>query len=337
MKEALWWKPLDNGKVKCELCPHECVILLDKRGICRVRENRKGRLYSLNYGQVASLCLDPIEKKPLFHFHPGAPVISLGTYGCNLQCAFCQNWHISQQTSFSRTLSVEQVMDICDSQKAQNPNIAGISYTYNEPTVWYEFVEECANEAKGKGFANILVTNGYISEKPLNRLLPIIDAMNIDVKAWDDRFYRRVAGGRLSPVLKTVERAYDANVWIEITYLVVPGENDKPEDIEGLSTWLSQLNPNIPLHLSRYFPAYKYVKPPTSLAVLEKLRAIAREKLFYVYIGNAWKKGYADTKCPKCGELLLERGALELEKSNLRQGACPSCLRELDVVGIVHV
>ncbi|HHY12863.1 MAG TPA: AmmeMemoRadiSam system radical SAM enzyme [Firmicutes bacterium] len=335
MKEALWWKSLGHGKVKCELCPNACVILPGKQGVCQVRENREGRLYSVNYGQVASIGLDPIEKKPLFHFHPGALVLSLGTYGCNLMCTFCQNWQISQMRPSCTVLTPRQAVDMCLSQKRRHPGIIGMAYTYNEPTVWYEFVKECAKEAGTEGFANVLVTNGYIAEEALGELLPLIDAMNIDVKAWDEGFYRRIARGKLDPVLKTVKQAFDSGTWIEITYLVVPGENDKDEDIEGLAKWLSNIDPGIPLHLSRYFPAYKHDKPPTPLASLERLRAVAGEKLEYVYVGNAWKKGYADTLCPQCREPLLERGALELERVNLCQGACPRCSRKSDIVGTV--
>lgn len=335
MKEALWWKPLEHGKVKCGLCPNACIILPGKRGICQVRENRGGRLYAVSYGQVASVCLDPIEKKPLYHFHPGALVLSLGTYGCNFQCAFCQNWRISQMRPSCTELTPKQVVDICTSQKERYPGTIGMAYTYNEPTVWYEFVKECAGLAKAQGLVNVLVTNGYIAQQALDELMPFIDAMNIDVKAWDEAFYRRIARGSLDPVRRTVEQAAGAGTWIEITYLVVPGENDTEQDIQELATWLSRINSGIPLHLSRYFPAYKYDKPPTSLESLEKLREAARDKLDYVYIGNAWKKGYADTLCPQCGEPLLERGALELEKANLRQGACPGCLRPADIIGTV--
>lgn len=335
MKEALWWKPLEQGKVKCELCPNLCIIQPGKRGICQVRENRDGRLYALNYGQVASICLDPIEKKPLYHFHPGALVLSLGTYGCNFQCAFCQNWRISQARPACTQLTPKQVIDICSSQKKRYPATIGMAYTYNEPTVWYEFVKECAVLAKAQGLANVLVTNGYIEEQALDELIPLIDAMNIDVKAWNDDFYRRVVRGKSHPVRRTVEQAAAAGVWVEITYLVVPGENDTAQDIQGLATWLSHIHPGIPLHLSRYFPAYKYDKPPTPLKTLENLREVAREQLDYVYIGNAWKTGYAETLCPRCGQLLLERGALELERANLHQGACPGCLRPADIVGTV--
>ncbi|NLC15610.1 MAG: AmmeMemoRadiSam system radical SAM enzyme [Firmicutes bacterium] len=337
MKEALWWESLGDDKVKCVLCPNACVIVPGKPGVCKVRENRGGRLYSLNYGQVASICLDPIEKKPLFHFHPGALVLSVGTYGCSFQCAFCQNWRISQVKPTCTELTPEQVISICASQQRRYPSTIGMAYTYNEPTVWYEFVRECAELAGAEGFVNVLVTNGYIQPEPLDELIPLIDAMNIDAKAWDEGFYRRVIRGKADPVRRTVEQAADAGVWVEVAYLVIPGENDADEHIDSLATWLSRINPAIPLHLSRYFPAYKYDKPPTPIPTLERLRGIAGEKLHYVYIGNAWKKGYADTICPQCGTVLLERGALELERASLSQQACPGCLRPADITGKVWI
>jgi pyruvate formate lyase activating enzyme len=335
LKEALHWEALSQGNVRCYLCPNTCVILPGKQGICRVRENREGRLYSVNYGQVASLGLDPVEKKPLFHFHPGGLVLSIGTYGCNFTCRFCQNWQISQMSPSCTMLTPGQIVKLCLSEQKRYPNTVGIAYTYNEPTVWYEFVSECAQEAKAEKLSNVLVTNGYISKEALRELLPSIDALNIDVKAWQDDFYRRIAGGKLKPVLETVEEAYAAGAWVEITYLVIPGENDKEEDMKKLTTWLGKINPAIPLHLSRFFPAYHFHNPPTPFSTLEKLRGIARERLQHVYIGNAWKKGYADTYCARCGRTLLERGALELEGVLLENGACPNCLETLEIVGKV--
>lgn len=333
MKEALFWEALEQGRVKCNLCPNTCVILPGKQGVCRARENQGGRLYSVNYGQVASLGLDPVEKKPLFHFNPGSLVLSAGTYGCNLSCKFCQNWQISQMNPSYTMLTPGQIVEICLAHKKRYPNTVGIAYTYNEPTVWYEFVKECAQEAKLQGLSNVIVTNGYISKEALRGLMPLADALNIDVKAWQEDFYRRIAGGRLKPVKETVESACEAGAWVEITYLVVPGENDSDEDMKELTAWLGKISPGIPLHLSRYFPAYQLDFPPTPLSTLERLRQLARERLQHVYIGNAWKKGYADTYCPRCGETLLERGALELEGVLLENGACPNCLETLEIVG----
>ncbi|HHW18342.1 MAG TPA: AmmeMemoRadiSam system radical SAM enzyme [Firmicutes bacterium] len=334
MKEARYWEVLSDGKVRCTLCPNTCVILPGGQGVCRVRENREGKLYSRAYGRVTSIGLDPVEKKPLYHFHPGGLVFSIGTYGCNFSCEFCQNWHISQMNPEYTMLSPDDVVKLALGHRKRYENTVGIAYTYNEPTVWWEFVYECARKAKEAGLSNVLVTNGYIAEGPLEELLPYIDALNIDVKAWKEDFYKRVVHGRLDPVLKTVEKSLESS-WVEVTYLVIPGENDSEEDVRAMSSWLKSLSPAIPLHLSRYFPAYRFSRPPTPVRTLERLREVAMENLYYVYVGNVWKKGYADTLCPKCGEVLLERGALQLEASHLKDGLCPACNRPLDVKGTV--
>jgi len=335
VKEAAYWEKLDDDRVKCRLCPNTCVVLPGKQGVCRVRENRGGNLYTRNYGQVTSMGLDPVEKKPLFHLNPGGLLLSIGTYGCNFSCDFCQNWQISQMEPEYTMLTPEDVVRITLTQRRRYPQTVGIAYTYNEPTVWFEFVRECLEKAREEGLANVLVTNGFISEKALKEILPLVDAFNIDVKAWREDFYRRIVHGRLEPVLHTVQEAARSS-WVEVTYLVIPGENDDPEDLKGLSRWLSSIDPRIPLHFSRYFPAYKMDKPPTPQKTLETLRQVAMEHLYYVYIGNAWKRGYADTVCPKCGEVLLERGALELEASYIKDRACPRCKRPVDIKGQVY-
>lgn len=337
MKEALHWESGKEGVVRCRLCPHGCSIEPGKTGICGVRQNHEGRLYSENYGKVTSIGLDPVEKKPLFHFHPGGLLLSIGTYGCNLKCKFCQNWQISQMKPPYYVYTSEEIVEIALLQQKTYPNCVGIAYTYNEPTVWYEFVLECAQLAKSKGLSNVLVSNGYISPEPLDDLLPFVDAMNIDVKAWDDEFYRRMVSGRIEPVLRTVEEALSSGTWVEVTYLVIPGENDSDEDVRGVARWLSGISKEIPLHLSRFFPAYQLDLPPTPLSTLERLRDVAREDLHYVYIGNAVKKGYADTCCPNCGQVLLARGGLELEHAFLKERACPTCGRELEFVGKIWI
>jgi len=337
LKEALYWEPVEEGAVRCRLCPNMCVIAPGKYGICNVRYNRDGCLYSENYGRVTSIGLDPVEKKPLYHFHPGGLLLSIGTYGCNLRCKFCQNWQISQMKPPYYVYTPEDIVKITLSQKKRYSNTVGISYTYNEPTVWYEFVSECAQLGKSHGLCNVLVTNGYIAKEPLSDLLPFVDALNVDVKAWDDDFYRRMVGGRLAPVLETVEQAYASGAWVEVTYLVIPGENDSDEDMKGLADWLSSISPTIPLHLSRFFPAYQLDLPPTPLSSLERLKEVARESLYYVYIGNAIKEGYGHTFCPNCGELLLARSGLQLRRSFLADGLCPTCGRALEFAGQVWV
>ena len=280
-KEALWYEKLDNNIVHCHLCPHNCKIAEGKSGICKVRQNNNGTLYSLNYKRATSIAMDPMEKKPLYHFHPGKYILSIGTYGCNFRCDFCQNHEISQNTLGGQTLDVDELIKICKSK----PNCVGIAYTYNEPTIWYEFVLECAKKFKEADLANVLVTNGYINTEPLKELLPYIDAMNIDLKSMNDEFYKKICGGRLEPIKNTIKEAIE-NCHVEITSLIIPTKNDSPDNMEQLSKWIASLNPDTPLHLSRYYPAYKMQIPPTDPVTLLKLKDIALQHLKHVYIGN---------------------------------------------------
>ncbi len=335
LQEARFWDAIGDGKVRCRLCPHSCVILPGKTSLCRVRENREGTLYALNYNLATSLALDPVEKKPLYHVHPGGYLLSVGTFGCNFACRFCQNWHISQERPRTADISADGLVKTALREKAGYPSLVGIAYTYNEPTVWIEFVLEAASRAKEEGLVNALVTNGYISKEALNEVLPFVDALNIDVKAWDEDFYRRLIRGRLKPVLETVEESLK-EAWVEVTYLVVPGENDAEKDVEALARHLSSLSPSLPLHLSRYFPNYRMGGGPTPLEKLERLKDVAGEHLHHVYIGNAVKPGYADTACPQCGAILLKRDGLALERAFLTpDGKCRECGRPLEMLGRV--
>lgn len=333
-REALFWEKCTRDDVVCRLCPNRCVIAPGKTGLCGVRENREGVLYSLAYGRLSSLALDPVEKKPLFHVDPGGYLLSLGSYGCNFSCAFCQNWQISQERPDLFSSTPEEIVNLAVQSRKKHPETVGIAYTYNEPTIWLEFVQDCARLAKEQGLRNIVVSNGYISKEALAAILPYIDAFNIDVKGWTQDFYRRIIHGRLEPVLETVRSACEKS-WVEVTYLVIPGENDRDEDVAGLAHFLRSISPSIPLHLSRYFPAYRFSAPATPISTLERLRQVAMEDLYYVYIGNAWKRGFADTICPSCKTVLLERGGLELEVSHLNGGACPECGRPMEMVGRV--
>lgn len=286
-KEAMFYEKLENKQVCCLLCPHNCKIPLEGRGICGVRKNIDGMLYSLNYGEISSIGLDPIEKKPLNRFHPGNYILSMGSIGCNLKCPFCQNHNISQvkpeevNTQFS---SSEEIVEKALFLRRQG-NI-GIAYTYNEPTVWYEFVYDTAKLAKEKGLLNVLVTNGYINKEPLEQLLPYIDAMNIDLKAYNERFYKELAKGGLDEVKATIEIAYQ-KCHVEITTLVIPGWNDSAFEMEGMANWLAYLSPDIPLHLSRYFPNYLMIdRPPTPMETLKQLKKVADQYLKHVYLGN---------------------------------------------------
>jgi len=279
--EALFYDK-DGTKVHCWLCPHNCAIPDGGFGICGVRQNQKGKLYSLIYGEITALALDPIEKKPLYHFFPRSHILSVGTRGCNLACSFCQNWSISK-TLTAPTEKVESEFLI---RRAQEVDSIGIAYTYNEPSIWYEFVFETAQKAKEAGLKNVLVTNGYISKEPLEQLLPFIDAMNIDIKSIDEGFYRKVCGGSLAPVLETIKKSCK-HCHVELTNLIIPTLNDSTQEFEKLVDWVYEnLGEGVPLHFSRYFPSYKLSLEPTPIATLRQAEAIAKKKLRYVYLGN---------------------------------------------------
>lgn len=334
MKEAYFWEKAEGRRVRCFLCPHHCYLRPGQRGICRVRQNVDGTLYTLNYGQVSSYAVDPTEKKPLYHFFPGSYLFSLGTFGCNLSCGFCQNWSISREEPPTVAIPPRRAVELTLSARAREPRVVGLAYTYNEPAIWFEYVLETARLAKEEGLVNCLVTNGFLEEAPLRDLLPLVDAMNVDVKAFRPQFYRKVCKGDRDPVLRTVEISHRAGCHVEVTNLLIPGYNDSDEEIGQLVDWLAGISPDIPLHFSRYFPNYLFTEPPTPLATLEKAAEIARGKLHYVYVGNVWGRG-SDTACPECGQVVLRRRGLELVSSSLRDHACPRCGYRLAIRGDV--
>ncbi|HOQ39989.1 MAG TPA: AmmeMemoRadiSam system radical SAM enzyme [Fervidobacterium sp.] len=333
MKEAMFYRKegqeVQMRMVRCELCPHSCVIANEKVGVCKARKNIDGVLYSMNYGEVSSIALDPIEKKPLFHFYPGRYIISVGTWGCNFRCAFCQNWEISQQRPYYiKTISSADLVNVAVSYLHQG-NI-GISYTYNEPLIWYEYVYETSKLAKEKGLKNVLVTNGFINEEPLREIVPFIDAMNIDLKGLNDDFYRRVCGGRYEPVLNTIEHCVESGVHVEVTTLVIPGENDSDEELEDEFKMLSDISDEIPLHLSRYHPAYRYTKCSTDVEELKHLYELSRKYLKYVYLGNVWDSKYESTYCPNCHSTAIIREGFKTKIVNLdEEGRCKVCNNQI--------
>lgn len=286
-KEAMYYEKLENNRVHCFLCPHNCNISQNGRGLCGVRKNIDGVLYSLNYGEVSSIGVDPIEKKPFNRFHPGSYILSVGSIGCNLKCPFCQNHTIAQvkpEEVNTQCVSNEEIVEKAISLKRQG-NI-GIAYTYNEPSIWYEFVYDTAKLAKERGLLNVLVTNGYISKEPLEQILPYIDAMNIDLKAYNHEFYHELVKGGLEDVKETIKMAAE-HCHIEITTLVIPGLNDSEKEMEQMVKWLASISQEIPLHLSRYFPNYEMKdRPPTPIDTLKELKQIADRYLKYVYLGN---------------------------------------------------
>lgn len=282
--KAQYYTKLDNGVVHCQLCPHNCHIKPDKKGFCRVRTNSGGELYAESYGQLSSLALDPIEKKPFYRFYPGSLILSAGSYGCNFSCSYCQNHGISMESPETAFISPENLVYKAFCLK-ESGNI-GLAYTYNEPFISCEYVLDCCKLIKDRGLKNVLVTNGYVQEAPLLEMLPYIDAMNIDLKSFSPEFYKKICNGDLESVKRTIDIA-SKSCHVEITCLVIPGLNDSEEEIENMAGWLSSLSSEIPLHLTRFFPRYKMLdREITPRATLEKAARIAGRYLEYVYLGN---------------------------------------------------
>ncbi len=330
-REAVHWRQLDGGAVQCLLCPHRCRVAAGKAGLCRARVNEGGRLYAANYGQVTSCALDPIEKKPLYHFYPGSHILSYGTWGCNLRCVFCQNWTIAHGSPPAEEMTPRQAVDMALEVAGGSRFNVGIAYTYSEPLVWYEFVLDTARLARQEGLKNVLVTNGYVNEEPLLELLPYIDAMNIDVKSFSGEYYREMCRGSLEPVLETVELA-SRHCHVEVTALLVTGKNDSAEEISWLVDWLAGLDPEIPLHFSRYFPSFELNLPPTPVDTLLQAKEIASKKLSYVYLGNVPQLDAGSTYCPGCREELISRIGYYTRLTGLEDGKCSTCGRKVKVV-----
>jgi len=321
-------EPLADRRVQCHVCPHECRIAEGGVGICQCRRNFGGELRPLNYAEVTSAAMDPVEKKPLYHFHPGREILSLGTWGCNFKCDFCQNWQISQQRAATQHLTSEAAVAL-----AQQRSSVGIAYTYNEPTVWFEYVLDTVTLARDAGLKNVLVTNGYIRPAPLARLLDAgVDAMNIDLKSFREAFYVKHAKGHLAPVLETIREASRC-CHVETTTLLLPGENDSAEEMAELRDWLVEnVGPEGPVHLSAYFPQYQCRTPATPLESLMRCRDILRQKLRFVYLGNVMAAGAGNTTCPGCGATAVRRSGYRVDASGLKGSACRACGRELGFV-----
>lgn len=326
LRKAEYAVSLPGNKVRCELCPHQCALSDGQTGICKVRRNIKGTLYSLVYSRPVALNNDPVEKKPLFHFHPGTKTFSLATAGCNMNCNFCQNWEISQATPDSVTpydLTPAQVVAL-----AKKNGSDSISFTYTEPAVFFEYMRDIAKLAREQGLRTILVSCGYLNEKPLRELAKYLDAANIDLKGFSDEFYRTYTTAKLQPVLDTLKILKQEGVFIEVTNLVIPGANDTEGEIRQLARWVKEnLGADTPLHFSRFFPKYKLTaRPPTPPATLEKARAIARkEGLRFVYVGNLSTDDGEDTFCPKCGKRIIDRNGFFIGANLLKDGRCPFC------------
>lgn len=331
LKRARYYTKEDD-QVRCLLCPHRCLLKEGRRGICGVRRVEEGELYTENYALCAALQWDPIEKKPLYHFYPGRRILSLGTYGCNLSCSFCQNWSLARGKPGAGAAAIIPAQVLAALQREGGPEeVVGVAYTYNEPSIWYEYVLETARLLHGRGYRNVLVTNGFISREPLEELLPFIDALNIDVKAFSDAFYEQHCRGRRRPVLETVELAAAA-AHVEVTCLLIPTLNDSPEELARLSGWLAGIDPDLPLHLSRYFPGHRLTLPPTPVETMTAARKIACEKLNHVYLGNIELPGGSDTTCPQCGALLISRHAYRIRIVGLEGNRCLGCGAKINLL-----
>ena len=330
MKEALYYKKLKD-KVQCVLCPRNCIIEEDMAGFCGVRKNIKNKLYSLVYAKPISVAIDSIEKKPLYHFLPGTKSFSIGTVGCNLSCQHCQNWQTSQakpEQYHAPTLEPKQLVE-----KAIKNNCKSISYTYNEPLIFYEYVLDTAKIAKKNNIKNTMVTNGFVNKEPLEKLLPYMDGANIDLKGFDDKFYRKTTSAWLEPVLDSIKTMHK-KIWIEITNLIIPTLNDDIKKIKEMCQWIKDnLSPDVPLHFTAFYPSYKLTNiPPTSADILLKAYDVAKKVgLNYVYVGNI-QTDKNNTYCPKCKELLIERSYFDVYKNNIKNGKCSFC--EEKIAGI---
>jgi pyruvate formate lyase activating enzyme len=323
---ARWWDTASDGRVHCFLCPRHCRLRAGQAGFCAVRANHGGRLVCLTYGAPAAVQVDPIEKKPLFHFLPGTEVLSLGTTGCDLACAFCQNWDLSRarhDEAVPRQLSPEDVVEL-----ALEHGCPSIAFTYNEPTIWAEYVLDVCARARERGLATVMVTNGYVTPEAFPDVYGPIAAANVDLKALSDDFYRRHTLARLAPVLDTLRRLrHETGAWVEITNLVIPTLNDDPDDLRRLADWVvGHLGPDVPVHFTAFHPDFRLRDlPPTPPSSLRTARRIAREAgLRFVYEGNVIGDG-AHTSCPGCGRLLIRRSWHEVLEDHLVDGRCPDC------------
>jgi len=327
MTEAAYYEKVAEGRVHCHLCPHQCVIAEGRTGLCGVRRNRGGVLYSEIYERVTSIAMDPIEKKPLYHFHPGTQILSLGTRGCNFACLFCQNWSISQAEASTSRLTSEAAVGA-----AKREGSVGIAYTYNEPLIWFEYVLRTAKLAREAGLANVLVTNGYIMPEPFEELLPHIDGINMDLKSIRPEFYKRLCRGTMEPVLASAKTAAQ-RTHLEVTNLIIPGQNDSDQEVEELAQWIArELGPQTPTHLSAYFPRYKLQAPPTPVESLEKAHGIVSRYVHHVYLGNIYSGVGSATRCHQCGAELIRRRGYVSRIVGLEDGRCAGCGAENNIV-----
>ena len=314
-----------DNYIECRLCPHLCKIAPGKRGICGVRQNTGDSIQLLTYGVISGCSPDPVEKKPLYHFFPGYNILSVGSYGCNMRCDFCQNWNISQKSAGSLKPDTDPGLLADEAASAQN-NI-GIAFTYNEPVIWFEFVRDTALRVREKGLFTVMVSNGYVNRDPLNEMLKFIDAFNIDLKAFNEAFYSRLTGAGLEPVKESLKAISKAGRHLEITTLVIPRKNDSVDEMESQAEWIAgELGDETPLHLSRYFPMFKRDDPSTPQETLTRLYEAASKRLKYVYLGNTRGESGQYTLCSKCGTIVTKRSGYSIMLTNLSEtGSCKKC------------
>ncbi|MBN1652238.1 MAG: AmmeMemoRadiSam system radical SAM enzyme [Deltaproteobacteria bacterium] len=326
VRDAILYRKTHDGKLHCRLCSHHCRVAEGEFGFCGVRENRDGRLVTHVYGEVIAANVDPIEKKPLYHFLPGSSSFSIATLGCNFRCGFCQNWQISQLTKedssnvYGRKMTPEQIVD-----EALRKGCRSISYTYTEPTVFFEYAYDTAVLSRERGLANIFVTNGYMSREALSAIRPYLDAANVDLKSFSDEFYKRNCKAKLKPVLATIRSMKEMGVWLEVTTLVIPGENDDDENLAEIARFIASVDGNIPWHISRFHPDFQLMdSQPTPMESLLRAYRFGEEAgLRYIYLGNVSGET-TPTRCPQCWKPVINRRGYEVD-CRLKKGACPEC------------
>ncbi|MCK5283235.1 MAG: AmmeMemoRadiSam system radical SAM enzyme [Nanoarchaeota archaeon] len=331
MKEASFYKRLKDNQVQCLLCPHLCTIKPNERGSCHVRENQKGKLYSLVYGKAISTGVDPIEKKPLFHFLPGTFSYSIATMGCNFHCQFCQNSDISQPGNgiYGRNITPEEIVE-----SAIENDCKSIAYTYTEPTIFYEYAFDIAKLAKKQGLKNIFVTNGFINPEPLKEISPYLDAANIDLKSFSEEFYKNIVCARLKPVLDSIKLYHELGIFLEITTLIIPGKNDSEKELTQISEFIASIDKNIPWHVSRFHPMYKMnnLGATPEKTLMKAIEIGKKSGLKYIYAGNLPGNDFESTFCPKCNAKLIDRYGYQIEKTTLKENKCPFCGEKINII-----
>jgi pyruvate formate lyase activating enzyme len=329
--QAEYWEPAEEGFVLCRLCPHGCRIAPSSFGRCGARQNLGGVLIAATYGVLSASHVDPIEKKPLWHYYPGREILSVGSWGCNLACRYCQNYHLSRETGDGPIVTPEVLAE----QASRVPGNLGVAFTYNEPLIGFEYVRDCARQLRMRGLKSVLVTNGFLNREPLVGLVPLIDAANVDLKSRDDSFYRDLCSGRLAPVLAAL-RLFHRHTHLEVTKLLVTGHGDPVDDAERVAeTIASELSPDVPLHLSRYFPRHEWTAPETSEHMLAGALERASRHLRYAYAGNTMRREGSETRCPDCDRTLIRREGYRTRVVGLAPGgSCAGCGRKVPVLGV---